>query len=196
MVLPRHLLRVYFSQSAASLQVYVYFLKQFMLGSLIGIRSAFGLPDVISLELVHLTPKLVLAFFFLFFFSFLFVVFADCITGEPYRVSWDKVRCLVLCLSFSARVAGALLLPPTDQLLFLLLANIHGSAVQIKWHFSFLFLSAVGSIHLFVSDSFVHSASGQSNGKMAAFCTKAVVAPFRQSGRWNNIVFLSLKRSR
>ena len=73
MVLPRHLLRVYFSQSAASLQVYVYFPKQFMLGSLIGIRSAFGL--------------LVLAFFFLFFFSFLFVVFADCITGEPYRVS-------------------------------------------------------------------------------------------------------------
>ena len=66
MVLPRHLLRVYFLQSAASLQVYVCLLKQRMLASLIGIRSAFGLPDAFALELAHLTPKLVLACVFFF----------------------------------------------------------------------------------------------------------------------------------
>lgn len=49
MVLPRHLLRVYFLQSAASLQVYVCLLKQHMLGGLIGIHSAFGLPDAFAL---------------------------------------------------------------------------------------------------------------------------------------------------
>lgn len=61
MVLPRHLLRVYFLQSGASLQVYFCLLKQRMLGSLIGIHSAFGLPDAFGLELAHLTPKRVFA---------------------------------------------------------------------------------------------------------------------------------------
>lgn len=62
--------------------------------------------------------------------------------------------------------------------------------------FLFLFLSAVGSMHLFLFDSFVPAASSQCNGEMADFCTKAVVDLFGQPGRWNNIVFLSLKRSR
>lgn len=45
-----------------------------------------------------------------------FLRFAHCISGEPYRVPGDRVWCLVLYLSFSARVVEALLLPPTKPI--------------------------------------------------------------------------------
>lgn len=105
MVLPRPLLGVYFLQSAASLQVYICLVKQHMLGSLTGVHSAFGVPDAFGLELAHLTPELVLA-----------LRFACCIYSEPYRVPGDRVRSLVLYLSFSARMAEALPLPPTKPI--------------------------------------------------------------------------------